>query len=183
MRRWIIPAVALLLALSNPALASFDKGSGEVGVGFGMTEFDSNTFDETGTGFGVRGGYNISKLFEVEGSLTRTSADDDDPVFGNLELTATTVFVNGVFNFHPRPHIVPYALVGLGTTDVEVEDSSSSVDDSSTAFQFGGGSRFFFGKEKRVAARVEVAWISEDTFDQGSTHTTFVGGLTWKLGK
>jgi hypothetical protein len=58
-----------------------------------------------------------------------------------------------------------------------------SVDDSSTAYQFGGGSRFFFGKEKKMAARVEVSWINEDTFDESSTHTNIVGGLTWRLGR
>ncbi len=182
MKRWMVLAVALMFAVASPALASVSKRSGEIGVGLAMTEFDSNTFNETGTGFNVRGGYNFNKLFQLEGQLSQTSADDSDPLFGDVELSATTILVNGVFNFHPRPTIVPYALVGLGTTDVEVEVGGSTVDDSATAFQFGGGTRFYVGKEKRMAVRVEVAWINEDTFDEGSTHTNIQGGLTWKLG-
>jgi opacity protein-like surface antigen len=172
-----------MLALSSPALASFQKGSGEVGVGIGVTQLDSNTFDDTGTGFGIRGGYNFSKLFELEGQLSQTSAETNDATLGDMELNSTTMFVNGVFNFHPRPKLVPYALVGIGTTDVEIEVGGSQVDDSATALQFGGGTRFFFGKEQKVAVRVEVAFINEDTFNEDSTHTNFVGGLTWKLGR
>ena len=183
MRRYVIPVIALALALCNPVLASVGKNSGEVGLGFGITEFDSNTFNEAGIGYGIRGGYHINKLFEVEGQLSQTSATDKDPVLGDLELTATSMFVNGVFNFHPRPTIVPYALVGLGNTSVEYKDTTGSVDDNSTALQIGGGSRFFFGQEKKVALRVEVALINESTFDQDSTHTNIVGGLTWNLGK
>ena len=183
MRRLIIPAVALLFVLNSPALASFGQRNGEVGVGLAMTQLDSSTYDDTATGFGVRGGYNITKLFELEGQLSRASASFDVDSVGDLDMDSTTLFVNGVFNFHPRPTIVPYALVGLGNTSVEVEGSGVSEDDSSTAYQFGGGSRFYFGKEKKMAARVEVSWISEDTFDESSTHTNIVGGLTWKLGK
>jgi hypothetical protein len=183
MRRLIIPAVAILLALNSPALAGFGKGTGEVGVGLAVTQLDSSTYDDTATGFGVRGGYNFTKLFELEGQLSRASASPDDDTLGDLDLDSTTLFVNGLFNFHPRPTIVPYALVGLGTTDVDVEGSGVSDSDSSTAYQFGGGSRFFFGKEKKMAARVEISWINEDTFDESSTHTNIIGGLTWKLGR
>ena len=183
MKQFSLATLALLLVVSSPALASFGQGNGEVGVGFGITQLDSSTFDDTATGFGVRGGYNITKLFEVEGQLSQSSASTNDNTLGDMDLDSTTVFVNGVFNFHPRPAIVPYALFGLGTTDVEVKATGGSVDDSSTAYQFGGGSRFFFGKEKKIAARVEVSWINEDTFDESQTHTNIVGGLTWKLGR
>jgi opacity protein-like surface antigen len=183
MNRYAVSALVLLLALSSPALASFGQGNGEIGVGFGITQFDDNTFDETGTGFAVRGGYNITKLFEVEGQLSQVSADVDNALVGDAEVSATTLMVNGVFNFHPRPAIVPYALFGLGTTSVDVDVSGASADDSSAAYQFGGGSRFYFGKDKKMAARVEVSWINEETFNESSTHTNIVGGLTWKLGK
>ena len=58
-----------------------------------------------------------------------------------------------------------------------------SVDDSGVAYQVGGGSRFFFGESKRAAFRLDVALVSEDSFDDSSTHTNITGGFTWKLGR
>src|SRR3990172_4122482 len=108
MRRLIIPAVALLFVLNSPALASFGQRNGEVGVGLAMTQLDSSTYDDTATGFGIRGGYNITKLFELEGQLSRASASSTDSVLGDMDLDSTTLFVNGLFNFHPPPTTLPY---------------------------------------------------------------------------
>ncbi len=170
-----------VLMLSTPAMASIGEGNTEVGVDFGITELDSNTFDESGITMGIRGGYHFTDLFELEGQFSSTSADDE--VAGvDVDLDVTTLFVNGVFNFHPTEEIVPYILVGIGTTDVDVNVGGVSVDDSATATQIGFGSRFFFGQAKKVAVRVEVSFISEDTFDEDSSHTNILGSLTWKLG-
>ena len=56
------------------------------------------------------------------------------------------------------------------------------LDDSGVAYQVAGGSRFFFGAKHRVAVRVELSVIDEDTFDQTSTHVSLTGGFTWRLG-
>ncbi|MEE9219212.1 MAG: porin family protein [Acidobacteriota bacterium] len=182
MKRFITPIVALLFIFCTPALASLGEGDSEIGLDFGVMSFDSNTVDSSGTGFSLRGGYHFTDMFELEGQFNRTTAEDDLGILGDMDITATTLFVNGVFNFHPRPNIVPYVLVGLGSTGMEIEVLGVKVDDSSTALQGGFGSRFFFGAEKKIALRVELSFISEDTFGEDSTHTNFVGGLTWKLG-
>ena len=179
----ILSLIAVLaLMVSSPALASLGKGNSEVGVDLGMTQFDDNTFDNTGLTMGVRGGYHFTDLFELEGQIASTSADDQ--VGGiDVDLNARSLFVNGVFNFHPTQNIIPYVLVGLGSTDVEVDISGlGKVDDSATATQAGFGSRFFFGQNKKVGVRVEVSFLNEDTFDESSTHTNILGSLTWKLG-
>jgi len=169
------------LMLSTPAMASLEQGNTEVALDFGMTELDSNTFDQTGLTMGFRGGYLFTDLFELEGQFSSTSADDS--VAGiDMDLDATTLFVNGLFNFRPTEEIVPYVLVGIGTTDVDIEVAGFKVDDSATATQIGFGSRFYFGQEKKVAVRVEVAFVNEDTFDADSTHTNILGSLSWKLG-
>ena len=170
-----------VLMLSTPAMASIGAGNTEVGVDFGMTQLDSNTLDETGLTVGFRGGYHFTDLFELEGQFSSTSADAE--VAGiDVDLDATTLFVNGVFNFHPSEEIVPYVMVGIGTTDVDIKAAGVEVDDSATATQIGFGSRFFIGQAKKVAVRIEVSFINEDTFDDDSTHTNILGSLTWKLG-
>jgi len=181
MKHMISLFAVLVMMVSTPALASLGQGSTEVGVDLGRTNFDSNTFDEAGLTMGVRGGYHFTDLFELEGQIASSSADDT--IAGlDVDLDATTVLVNGVFNFHPTQNIVPYVLVGIGTTDVKVDISGLKVDDSSTATQAGFGSRFFFGQSKKVGVRVEVSFLNEDTFDESSTHTNILGSLTWKLG-
>src|SRR5262245_1659731 len=132
-------------ALTLPASAQVDPGKGEIGGGVGYTSFDSNKSDESGTALAVRGGYNFTKLFELEGQLADTSASDS-----GADLTMNTYMVNAVFNFHPVDHIVPYVLGGVGYADLSVDTPFGSVSDSSNALQVAVGSRFFFGAKKNA---------------------------------
>jgi len=56
------------------------------------------------------------------------------------------------------------------------------VDDTGTGWQIAGGSRFFFGGTKRVAVRVELSIVGENTFDENSTHYSATAGFTWRIG-
>jgi len=89
-----------------------------------------------------------------------------------------------VFNFHPsNKSIVPYVLGGIGAATLTFDlDPGPKTDDSGVAYQVAGGSRFFFGMKKRVAVRVEVSVIRENTFDTNSQHIGVTGGFTWRLG-
>jgi hypothetical protein len=57
------------------------------------------------------------------------------------------------------------------------------VDDSSTASRFAIGGRFFFAWARKVAVRVEISTLHEETFDIGRDHTSLVTGFTWRLGR
>jgi opacity protein-like surface antigen len=167
---------ALILAL--PARADDGFGNAEVGGGVGYTSFDSNKTDEAGTALAVRGGYNFTKLFELEGQISDTSASD-----AGVDIGMNTYMVNAVFNFHPTNSIEPYVLGGLGYASLSADDGFGSVSDSSNAFQVAVGSRFFFGAKMQAGLRVEIASLAEDTFDESSIHNDLNVGFVWRFGR
>jgi opacity protein-like surface antigen len=168
-----------------PTEAGIGRGNGEIGFEFGFTDFDSNTNSGTGGSFSIRGGYHFTRLFELEGQLVAANVTDfNKPGYLIQNTTMGAFLINGVFNFHPGDNVVPYVLAGLGR--VAVLDLTpvfgGGFDEDSPAFHVAAGSRFFFGKSKRAAVRVEVSLLREDNFDETSTHGSFTAGFTWRLG-
>lgn len=164
----------LILPMAN---AGIGEGNWEVGFGLGTTEFDSDLTDDTGLYLDVRGGYFFTDRFQLEGQLSDASTDQTF-----VDISLTSLFANAVFNFRPGAEIVPYALVGAGSTTVEVE-AFGTVEDESPSYQAAVGSRFFVGARKKMAIRVELNAISEDTFDERSTHFNLAAGLSWRIGR
>ena len=174
-------AFAALLFVS-PAMAGIGEGDTEIGFDFGQTAYDDAVMDETGTTFAIRGGHLLTPMIEVEGQYLNSS--ENASVLGtSVDTTMQLLMVNGLFNFHPTDDIVPYVLVGLGRASLDIDVAGVSFDDDSMAYQFGGGSRFYFGAAKRSAFRFDLTFVNEDTFSQSSTHTNVTGGFTWKLGR
>ena len=169
-------------ATFETAMADVQKGNGEVGFDYGSTDYDSDTGLDSSDSLSIRGGYHMTNLFQVEGQYMTADATTED-LGVDVDASTDILMVNGVFNFHPKKEITPYVLVGMGRADVSVESTGVSADDSGMAYQIGAGSRFFFGKNKRTAFRVDLSRISQDTFDESTTNTTFAGGFTWRLGR
>ena len=182
MKKLLTVAFVALIACSMPALADVGKGNGEVGFDYGSTDYDSDTGLDSSDSLSIRGGYHMTNLFQVEGQYMTADATTED-LGTDVDASTDILMVNGVFNFHPKKEITPYVLVGMGRADVSVESTGFSADDSGMAYQIGAGSRFFFGKNKRAAFRVDLSRISQDTFDEDTTNTTFAGGFTWRLGR
>jgi len=181
MKRTFSCLVLMAVAFSVPALAAMDEGNGEIGVGFGNTQLDSNTGFDSATSLAVRGGYCFNKRFEIEGQLA--SASESTDIAGtDVDGTFRMYMVNGVYNFETPKEIVPYVLAGLGMADTQIESAGVSNSDNSTAYQVGGGSRFFFGKAKKAAFRVDLSMVQQSTFSETSTHTNVSAGFSWKLG-
>ncbi len=177
MKKILSAVVVAFFVFTVPALAGIDEGNGEIGFDYGNTDYDDNTGLGSSDSLSLRGGYFMTRMFEVEGQFISS----DESTFG-ADVDMNFLMVNGVFNFHPTDEIVPFFMVGVGRANVDVSAPGFNQDDSSLAYQFGGGSRFFFGKSKRAAIRVDLSWVNEDTFDQSSTHATFAGGFSWRLG-
>ncbi|HZM71218.1 MAG TPA: porin family protein [Candidatus Cryosericum sp.] len=182
MKKILTVAFVALFAFSVPALAGIGQGNGEVGFDYGSTDYDSDTGLDSSDSLSVRGGYFMTNLFQIEGQFQTADATTEDL---GIDVDASTdiMMVNGVFNFHPNKEITPYVLAGVGRADVSVDAAGFSDSDSGMAYQIGAGSRFFFGKSKRAAFRVDLSRISQDTFEESTTNTTFAGGFTWRIGK
>jgi len=173
----VLSAVSLAV---SPALAGIGKGNGEIGFDFGMAQVDDNVTDDSGGRFSFRGGYFFSDLFQLEGQSAAIVVSEAEGT--NVDISLSTFFVNAVFNFHPSEQLVPYALAGFGTANLEYS-SGISIDDDSGAWQVAVGSRFFFGKSKRPSVRVELSYLAEETFDESSNHVSAVVGFSWRLGR
>jgi opacity protein-like surface antigen len=174
---------ALVLALPASAeVSQVGQSKGEIGAGVGYTSFDANKSvdgtSDAGAGLGVRGGYNFTPLFELEGQLADNNASES-----GVDISMDTYMVNAVFNFHPNDAIEPYVLGGLGYANVSADSQFGSVSDGSNALQVAGGCRFFFGQKKQAGVRVELAALREDTFDQSSLHSNLNVGFTWRFGR
>jgi opacity protein-like surface antigen len=180
----VAPALlALALCATAPVTAGLGKDSGEIGFDFGAADLETDFLNDVGGGLTFRGGYFFTDLFEIEGQIGAYGATN----LYSSDVTVRTLLVDAVFNFRPGKGVMPYVVVGGGVADVDYDrwfDSlpGPSASDSSIAFQAGGGSRFFFGKNKRVAVRLEAAFLREETFDDASTHERLTVGFTWRLG-
>ena len=181
MKKLLYAAIVMVFAAA-PALAAMKSGDAELGAGIGSTQLDNNTGFDSGTSLAVRGGYFFNPAWELEGQLGSSSANTD--VAGTtFDGTFRMYMVNGVYNFKTPKEIVPYVLAGVGIADNEVSASGlGSTSDSGTAFQIGGGSRFFFGKDKKAAFRVDLSMIQESTFNDTQNNTNLSAGFTWKFG-
>jgi outer membrane protein with beta-barrel domain len=190
MKRLIIVVLAIAaLPAVTPALAGIGKHNGEIGFDFGYTDFDQDLSDSNGARFAIRGGYHFSDWFQLEaedvGMATSASVGllDTDTTIGAF-------FVNGVFNFHPgKGSVVPYVLGGVGLATIRIDyNLFGNADDTGGASQFAFGSRFFFGRNKRAAFRLEASLMRHKTSDliitnQDFTEKSLTAGFTWRLGR
>ncbi len=174
---------APVFAAGSPGATSSTGTGGELGFGIGQADVSQDTTGVDSAQFlGIRGGYDLNQAFEVEGQFS--SSSESGQISGtDVDTTMRVLMVNGVYNFRPaKKEIVPYVLAGIGRADVEVKAAGSSADDSSMAYQVGGGTRIFFGKTKRTAVRMDLSLLRNETFNDSSTDRTLSAGLTWRLG-
>lgn len=180
-RHLLIVMCAVSLSVS-PVFAGIGKGSGEIGFDFGATGFDSDVTGKSAFRLAFRGGYHFSKWFELEGESSASVHVIQEGFYENeADIVLSTIFVNGVVNFHSKSgSVVPYLLAGIGQARLDFR--LANVDDTGRARQIAAGCRFFFGDHDQVAFRLQAGRLMEDTFDLTSTHMNYVAGFTWRLG-
>jgi opacity protein-like surface antigen len=177
--RILLVAVAISMA-TGLAVGGIGGGNGEIGFDFGFAQLDDEVSGDSGGRFSIRGGYFFTDLFQLEGQSAAIVVSEAEGT--NIDISLSTFFINAVFNFHPSDQLVPYALVGYGTANLEFSNGGS-IDDNSGAWQVAAGTRFFIGKSKRASVRVDLSYMSEETFDESPSHFSAVGGLSWRLGQ
>ena len=173
----------------TPSWAGITKGDGELGFDLGATTWDDDLGGRTAAMVKLRGGYCLTKRFEIEGQAAYTvhfepgalsSSNGNDPSF-EVDQNMTQLFLSGVFNFPSKSgNIIPYVLGGVGWTNLSFPNAH--VDDTSSAWQTAVGSRFFYGDHDQVAFRIEVALLFDDVFDQSNRDQQYAFGFTWRLG-
>lgn len=182
MKRLLMIVSLAAVAFVTPAQAGIAAGNGELGFDFGGTIFDDNV---SGLGAGrlaVRGGYHFTRLFELEGQVASSAHYNlHNRGTTRADVVLTSLFVNGVFNFHSKGgNVVPYVLAGVGSVNLDFPFADAS--DSVMGQQLAAGCRFFFGGRDQVAFRIEASRMQEKAFDVTSAHNSYVVGFTWRLG-
>ncbi len=183
MRKLAVVVLFLLVTFASPVLAGIGKGNGELGFDAGWTNFDATISDKTAGRVAFRGGYHFTRLFQLEGQLGCMAADDHS-LGPDATVALCAMMVDGVFNFHSKSgNIVPYVLAGAGNATLVYDNTfAGKIDDSGMAYQGAAGGRFFFGKNKRTAVRLEISDLFADVFDQNTSNGSFTWGFTWRLG-
>ncbi|MDY7094741.1 MAG: porin family protein [Acidobacteriota bacterium] len=174
-------ALAVLLAVfAPPASAQLADRQWELGFGVGSANIESSS-EEFDLDFRseLRGALMVSPHVQVEAQLMRADA--------LLDATLSAALGNVVINFQPENRVSPYALVGLGYSeleDINFLGLGPDRDEDGLAYQAGFGSRFFVGDEGRMAIRVELSslWLNDIPFDQ-DRFTSLTAGLTWSFGQ
>jgi opacity protein-like surface antigen len=186
-----LAALAAFFAL--PAAAQDRRGTTELTL-FGGGEFGerlyagtNDVFDrdvdvrDAGT-YGLRVGYNITKLFEVEASASRTEADirelrsfydRADPRYrSKIGTTDSRHFdLNLTVNFGRR-HVQPYVTAGVGANWLEVR-AAGVGSDTSTHFAANLGAGVKLWVTPRFGFRLEARGRSSYLNDNGCrSHTT-----------
>lgn len=177
----VLTALAVLVTV--PATAQpFDDGDWEIGVDFGLTDWDRNiSDDDSGTRYGIRVGRFMTDHFELELQYFEMEADET-----GVDVESSNFFVNGLWNFYPNDNLGLYTLLGIGTSDFDVRFVDRGrvfrASDDGFAFQAAIGLRFFFADEDRGNFRLELSSMTEDSFSSTSSHLSLTAGLGWRFG-
>ena len=182
------PALTATAADSREILnadISFSTGlalTGAVGYDFGGFRaeaelgYQQNNSDDTD--WSLRGAHNTA-------TFATTS-------FANCNLTSSTLFANGYYDFKNNSPFTPYLGAGLGVAKVELKDVSFgrfltnySADDTVFAYQFIAGTSYSITKNVAIDLSYRYVSSSEPSLDFGygrgidlefSSHNFMLGG-------
>jgi len=152
-RRSLLAPLALILGFAagrTDALARDTVKSWEVGGYTLIGRYAGGTGLDNGFGFGVRGGYHLKEIHELEGSLDRSSSDDQNLPGVSDDITKFNIDYVRIFLLKGHEKMTPFATFGVGV--IKVDNGMES--DSSTAYRTGGGFKYYF--KPRVAFRFDV---------------------------
>jgi len=105
---------------------------------------------DTGFGYGVRGGYHLKAIHELELSLDWVSADDTELPGVTIDISQYSFDYARILLIKGHEKMTPYVTMGLGL--IKVDDGTESAD--STAYRAGGGFKYYF--QPRLALRFDA---------------------------
>jgi outer membrane protein with beta-barrel domain len=105
---------------------------------------------DTGFGYGVRGGYHVKAIHELELSLDWVSADDTELPGVTIDVSQYSFDYARIFLIKGHDKMTPFASFGLGI--INVDDGTESA--SSTSYRVGGGFKYYW--QPRFALRFDV---------------------------
>jgi hypothetical protein len=169
-------------ALGSPGpMARNSDGAWEFGAYFVNSKFDNTSEIANNQGFGVRAGYNLKAVHEVEIDLDSASGEHVSIQGINFDVKKYTI--NYVHNFLPKQNEKWVPLVTFGLGKINVDDGTDSI--NRTVLRAGGGFRYFF--TPHVGLRLDAKifrWRGEPPVTPPPSFFSFDAtvGVTFTLG-
>lgn len=165
MHKTAIVAAALLLGLSQAALAANQEGAFSLSPVVGGYTFENSQHKDTSVVIGGRAGYNFTERFGVEGLIDYTHAK------GNSGTDSLDFYRYGgelLYHMLPKHDLVPYLAVGVGGV------TASQGGGNRLAFDYGAGLKYFM--TENLALRADVRGINYK-YDKYYTNLEYTVGL------
>jgi len=188
--RFFLAAVLLLTGVGSQAA----PGDWYVGLGYGLTSYDTGISNTTGTasldeddsGFKLFGGYNFNKNVAIElayadlGKATLSGNPGDTFVLdgilfafinsGSLDIEGSLLSLAGVFTHHFNDAFNLYGRLGLASWEADITANVSggpaqSASEDGTDLFLGFGAGWNFAKTWAVKAEYELYSFDEEDVD------------------
>ncbi len=127
------------LVLAAQAMAEVRPGSFAITPYVGGYTFEGDQNIETGPTFGLRGGYNFTRNWGIEGVLGFTPTEQKR---NDSDVDATTYRLEGLYHFMPEKDLVPFLALGVGGITIDSEGSGVK-DRTDGIITAGGGLKYF----------------------------------------
>lgn len=175
MKRLLLAAVLLAGLSSLPAHAQIQEGAWTLSPLVGGHLFDGDQNLETSTTLGLGLGYNFTPNWALEGVLTHTEADADEPFAADTDIT--TYRLDGIYHFQPDQRLVPYLAAGIGGIS---SDPDTGRDRDHLLLNYGAGIKYFV-LDHLIALRADIRHLMD--FPEPDHNLQYTAGLTFQFGK
>ncbi|MBI9076000.1 MAG: outer membrane beta-barrel domain-containing protein [Desulfatibacillum sp.] len=128
--------------------------------------------------FGLRGGYNFTEHWGIEGLLGYVPAESNAHSYDGQDVDVYRYGLEGLYHFMPKSKFVPFVAVGIGGK--RVDGPSGYDDDNRGMFDYGVGFKYF--ASKNVALRADVRHDLYYESDDLDNNLEYTAGLTILFG-
>jgi OmpA-OmpF porin, OOP family len=147
-------AILMLLATVTAGQAEVKAGAFSISPFIGGYTFEGNEDLKTAPVYGLRGGYNFTKNWGLEGFFNYVSTENQS-LAGNPDVKLYGYGIEGLYHFMPEGRLVPFLAVGAGGTRY---NGSGGVDDRNKfTVDYGAGLKYFL--TDNVALRADVRHV------------------------
>jgi len=169
-------SILLLLATATTGLAEERMGGFSITPFVGGYTFEGNQAIKNAPVYGLRGGYNVTKHFGVEGIFSYVSTEYN-ALAGNPDVDVYGFWIEGLYHFMPDSRFVPFLAVGTGGMLFEAPDGLKDRE----RFMVDYGVGFKYSLTNNLALRADVRHVILPLHDDYS-NLFYAVGLTYSFG-
>lgn len=155
MKKFVMFLVFLtMLLVVTRGYAQIKAGSFSVTPFIGGYLFEGNENLKNAPVFGLRGGYNFTKNWGVEGFFNYIPTENN-AIAGNPDVKLYGYGIEGLYHFLPEGRLVPFLAVGAG--GIHYSNPAGTEDKNKLAVDYGAGLKFFLTDS--LALRADVRHV------------------------